>query len=80
MLTAGDLDLGPTQLAQAERLYAALRRVGAPTVLVRYWGEGHAQTDPEAVRDQWARFTGWFARYLRPSPGNRHIVLTRSPR
>jgi acetyl esterase/lipase len=65
MLTVGDLDLGPTQLQQAERFYSALHRTGNPSVLVRYWGEGHAQFDVGAVRDQWARFTAWFDHYLR---------------
>jgi dipeptidyl aminopeptidase/acylaminoacyl peptidase len=65
MLTVGDLDLGPTQLQQAERFYAALQRTGNPAVFVRYWGEGHTQVDVGAVRDQWARFTAWFDHYLR---------------
>jgi dipeptidyl aminopeptidase/acylaminoacyl peptidase len=65
LLTAGDLDLGSTSLQQSERLYAALLRSGNPAVLVRYWGEGHVQADPGAVRDQWARFGAWFDHYLK---------------
>jgi dipeptidyl aminopeptidase/acylaminoacyl peptidase len=67
LLTVGDQDQGATSLGQAERLYAALARSGNPAVLVRYWGQGHVQQDPWAVRDQWARFTAWFDHYLRPA-------------
>jgi dipeptidyl aminopeptidase/acylaminoacyl peptidase len=68
LLTVGDLDLGPTSLGQADRFYAALRRTGNPAVLVRYWGEGHVQDDPSAIRDQWRRFTAWFSHYLGAAP------------
>lgn len=66
LLTAGDFDHGGAGLEQAERLYAALVRAGNPAVMVRYWGQDHVQDDPWAVRDQWRRFTGWFANYLGP--------------
>jgi dipeptidyl aminopeptidase/acylaminoacyl peptidase len=65
LMMHGDLDLGVTDLSQGERLYAAMRRTGTPAVLVRYWGEMHVQTDPSAVRDQWARATTWFDHYVR---------------
>ncbi|MEW5687665.1 MAG: prolyl oligopeptidase family serine peptidase [Pseudomonadota bacterium] len=65
LLMAGDLDLGSTSLAQTERMYAALRRSGSPAAMVRYWGQQHVQTDPGAIRDQWARATAWFDRYVR---------------
>jgi dipeptidyl aminopeptidase/acylaminoacyl peptidase len=67
----GDLDLGPTSLQQGERFYAALRRTGNAAELVRYWGQGHAQRDPWAVRDEWRRAQAWFGRYVRdatPAP------------
>jgi dipeptidyl aminopeptidase/acylaminoacyl peptidase len=66
LLMAGDLDQGAAGLTQAERLYAALRRAGRPAAMVRYWGQDHVQDDPWAVRDQWARATAWFDRYLAP--------------
>jgi acetyl esterase/lipase len=66
MLTVGDLDIGATSLQQSERMYAALRRTGNPAVMIRYWGEGHTQSDPSAVADQWTRFTAWFDHYLAP--------------
>lgn len=75
MLTVGDLEMGATGLAQAERFYAALKRSGNPTVLVRYWGQGHVQDAPWASRDQWRRFNAWFDRYL-GSPGP---ALTAAP-
>lgn len=68
LLTVGDLEMGATGLVQAERFYAALKRSGNPTVLVRYWGQGHVQDSPWASRDQWQRFNVWFDRYL-GSPG-----------
>lgn len=68
LLTVGDLEMGATGLVQAERFYAALKRSGNPTVLVRYWGQGHVQDAPWASRDQWERFNAWFDTYLGP-PG-----------
>lgn len=65
MIMVGDLDLGTTNLQQSERLYAALRRTGNPAVMVRYWGQRHAQEDPGAVRDEWERLSAWFAHYLK---------------
>lgn len=79
LLTAGDLDLGSTSLQQSERLYAALLRAGRPAVLVRYWGEGHVQSDPLAVRDQWTRFRLWFARYLMADGGAAPTGLREGP-
>jgi dipeptidyl aminopeptidase/acylaminoacyl peptidase len=85
LLTVGDFDLGITQLQQSERFYAALQRAGSPAVLVRYWGEGHTQTDPGAVRDQWTRFNAWFGRYLAAGlgasePVNRKALAVGPPR
>jgi len=68
LITAGDINLGTTSLAQSERMYAALRREGKSPVLVRYWGEGHVQEGEGAMRDQWARISGWFGHYLRSAP------------
>ena len=75
LLTVGDLELGPTQMQQADRFYSALRRTGNPAVLVRYWGQGHTQFDVGDVRDQWARFTAWFAHYLK---GEKASSVTRT--
>jgi hypothetical protein len=69
------LDLGSTILQQSERLYAALLRCGDPAVLIRYWGEGHVQADPGAVRDQWTRIGAWFGRYLKDGGRDRQTVL-----
>ncbi len=69
LLTVGDLDLGSTSLLQSERMYAALLRTGNPAVLVRYWGEGHVQSEPAVAKDQWRRFCAWFDHYLRRADG-----------
>ncbi|PZQ63462.1 MAG: hypothetical protein DI570_08865 [Phenylobacterium zucineum] len=68
LLAVGDLDPGSTALTQSERFFAALARAGNPAVLVRYWGQGHVQDDPWAVRDQWRRFNAWFDLYLKTAP------------
>lgn len=68
MLFVGDFDLGVTDLSLAERFYAALRRTGNPAVLVRYWGEGHVQKDPWAIKDEWTRARAWFGKYLAATP------------
>jgi acetyl esterase/lipase len=65
MLWVGDLDMGETSLGQSERMYAALRRTGNPTVLVRYWGQQHVKADPWALADQWRRAQAWFGAYVR---------------
>jgi len=64
LLIQGDLDLGVTSLSSGERFYAALKRENKHPVLVRYWGEGHVQTDEGVIRDEWQKITTWFDRYL----------------
>ena len=66
LLLHGDLDLGVTGLAGAERMYNALARAGKKPALVRYWGEGHVAQSEWAIRDQWSRITRWFNAYLKP--------------
>ena len=66
MLTVGDINIGATSLLESERMYAALKRAGNQTVLVRYWGEGHVQDSEAALRDEWTRIIGWFDHYLKP--------------
>jgi dipeptidyl aminopeptidase/acylaminoacyl peptidase len=65
LMLHGDLDIGLTDLAGAERMYAALLRAGKQPALVHYWGEGHLAQSASAMRDQWMRITTWFGRYLK---------------
>lgn len=74
----GDLDMGLTSLAGAERMYAALVRAGKQPVLVRYWGEGHVAQSAASIRDQWMRMTAWFDAYLR-APVGRPAAQSVSP-
>jgi dipeptidyl aminopeptidase/acylaminoacyl peptidase len=65
LMLHGDLDIGPTDLFGAERMYVALLRAGKKPTLVHYWGEGHLTQSAAAMRDQWTRITTWFQRYLK---------------
>jgi dipeptidyl aminopeptidase/acylaminoacyl peptidase len=67
LMLHGDLDLGATDLAGAERMYTALMRAGKKPTLVHYWGEGHAAQSAVAMHDQWTRITTWFGYYLKAS-------------
>jgi dipeptidyl aminopeptidase/acylaminoacyl peptidase len=68
LMLHGDLDMGSTDLAGAERMYTALVRAGKKPTLVRYWGEGHIAQSASVMRDQWMRITKWLGYYLKASP------------
>lgn len=68
LMLHGDLDMGGTDLAGAERMYTALLRAGKKPALVHYWGEGHVAQSGAAMRDQWMRITAWFGHYLKGEP------------
>lgn len=68
LMLHGDLDMGGTDLAGAERMYTALLRAGKKPALVHYWGEGHVAQSGAAMRDQWTRITAWFGHYLKGEP------------
>ena len=55
-------------ITQAEEMYAALKRRGVETVLVRYPREGHGATEPRHQLDQLERTVAWFDKYLQPKP------------
>lgn len=64
LLLHGDLDLGTTSLAGADRMYNSLVHAGKTAALVRYWGDGHVATSEGVIRDQFARMSSWFDTYL----------------
>ena len=48
----------------SEQLYLALKRLGVPTELVVYPGEGHRNFAPSHRKDELERYLSWFAKYL----------------
>jgi len=48
----------------SEQLYLALKRLGVPTELVVYPGEGHGGFAPTHRKDVWERYLDWFGKYL----------------
>jgi dipeptidyl aminopeptidase/acylaminoacyl peptidase len=48
----------------SEQLYLALKRLGVPTELVVYPGEGHGNFAPSHQKDVWERYLEWFAKHL----------------
>ncbi len=48
----------------SEQLYLALKRLGVPTELVVYPGEGHGNFAPSHRKDVLERYLSWFAKYL----------------
>jgi dipeptidyl aminopeptidase/acylaminoacyl peptidase len=52
-------------ITQAEEMYAALRRRGVETVLLRYPREGHGLREPRHRLDALERTLWWFDKYLK---------------
>ncbi len=52
----------------SEQLYQALRRLGRPTELVIYPGQGHGLTRPSFIEDRFERYLAWYDQYLKPKP------------
>ena len=55
-----------TDPLNSDRLFAALEQLGKPAELVTYPYEDHGQIAKETVLDQWARFTAWLEKWLKP--------------
>lgn len=54
-------------LSQSENLYQSLRRLGVPTRLVIYPGQGHGIRRPSFQKDRYERYLDWFDRFLKSS-------------
>jgi dipeptidyl aminopeptidase/acylaminoacyl peptidase len=52
-------------LINSEQLYQALRRLGVPTELIVYPGQGHSIARPSFQKDRYERYLAWYDRYLR---------------
>ena len=51
-------------LINSEQLYQALRRLGVPTELVIYPGQGHGIERPSYQKDRYERYLAWYGKYL----------------
>jgi dipeptidyl aminopeptidase/acylaminoacyl peptidase len=52
-------------LINSEQLYQALRRLGVPTELVVYPGQGHSLRRPSYVKDRYERYVAWYDRHVK---------------
>jgi dipeptidyl aminopeptidase/acylaminoacyl peptidase len=55
-------------IAQAYKLYHALKDNGATVKFIAYPVMGHSPADPIRARDVWRRWTSWFDQYLNDAP------------
>ena len=62
LMIHGELDSYP--LAQAEKFYVALNRMGKRAKLVRYLAEGHVVESPGNLMDMWEHILNWFDQFL----------------
>lgn len=53
----------------SEQLYQALRRLGVPTELVIYPGQGHELERPSYQKDRYERYRAWYDKYLKKGEG-----------
>ncbi len=56
-------------IAQAYKLYHALRDNKVPVKFIAYPVMGHSPADPIRARDVWRRWTAWFGQYLNDGAG-----------
>ncbi len=56
-------------LLNSEQMYQALKSLGRETRLVIYPGEYHSIQKPSYERDRLQRYLSWYARFLKPQPG-----------
>jgi dipeptidyl aminopeptidase/acylaminoacyl peptidase len=64
LLLHGEVDY-TCPIGQAEEMYKAVKRLGVPTVLVRYQGEGHGiRKKPTNKVDFYQRHLDWFQKYI----------------
>lgn len=53
-------------IQNGEQLYQALRRLGVPTQLVVYPGQGHGLRVPSYQKDRYERYLAWYDRWVKP--------------
>ena len=52
-------------IINGEQMYASLKRLGVPTLLVVYPGEYHEFRRPSFIKDRWERNLAWFNHYVK---------------
>ena len=52
-------------LQNSEQLYQALRRLGVPTELIIYPGQGHAIRRPSYQKDRYERYIVWYDKFVK---------------
>jgi len=64
LITGGDIDWN-VPIANSEQMYATLKRLGVPTMLIVYPGEYHDFVRPSFVADLRIRMLFWFNHYIK---------------
>ena len=55
-------------IQNGEQIYQALRRLGVPTELVVYPGQGHGLRPPSYQKDRYERYLTWYDRWVKQKP------------
>lgn len=66
LIVGGEKDWN-VPIINGEQLYQALKRLGRVTQLVVYPGEFHRIGTPSYIKDLYARYLGWYAKYVKGS-------------
>jgi dipeptidyl aminopeptidase/acylaminoacyl peptidase len=64
LIMGGDIDWN-VPIINGEQMYASLKWLGVPTLLVVYPGEYHEFRRPSFIRDRFGRDLAWFNHYVR---------------
>ncbi len=64
-LLMGGEDDWNVPILNSEQLYQALRRIGIPTQLVVYPGQGHGIRVPSYQKDRYERYLAWYDRWVK---------------
>ena len=65
LIVGGEQDWN-VPIINSEQLFMALKRLGTPTELVIYPGEGHIFETPSYNKHLYERYLAWFEKYLAP--------------
>ena len=65
LFVCGEKDFN-VPLLNTEQMYQALKSLNVPTQLVIYPGQFHGVNTPSYVKDRYARYLGWYHKYLMP--------------
>ncbi len=68
LLMGGEKDWN-VPILNSEQLYQALRRIGIPTQLVVYPGQGHGLRVPSYQKDRYERYLAWYDRWVKGEGG-----------